>query len=726
MKGVVLSYEKNAGATTPVVSLRPKLVSSAKDAIPTNINTLFKNQKLCGYVCNLDERYGAFVRFGDGLTGIVPKLKGGLEVGERAKDEKKYTSHYETNIYSQFFGSAQLELLKTVDVEVSGVDVKKKSLLLKVWKEKKSKGDKGDKGKEEKKLEIGEECGRCEVVDVKFERINVKLLDCRYSGGKARTRIHYSLFAAPDELGSEAASDAKSKSKSKSKSKAKENANVTTITPTHPFYNVKIGQILHNVHVAGKEVTDDVTYFDLATTTYKDNQPAPMEHDDLKLGDTMTGVVSSIVDNAGVWLQLAPGMKGFVPGLELSEDVGVLNDLKRSFEIGERMGVVVTRAGNGKIDLSKLLFEKNSKKIGQVGDKLSEKDLRERRPEANQSVVCSVNRKLTELNSPALMVEMRAGFFGRCCITELAEESDWENLPLGMGKIVRFFGGNDTSASPAEGGGGGGEEGEVDYGKLFVSGSYVKAIVKSVEDGRIELTLRRGWGDNNKMDEEEEEEEEKELPLPLPEVGDIVKAYVTDTNKKGCFLRLNNGVNGRVILKDLSDKFVADPKAEFPVGRLVAGKVKAIKKGKVELNMRESALFGDEDKLGYDDIDVDDKLPGVVTRIESFGVFVKFDHSDISGLCHVSQLSDDFVREIGALYSPGDRVKALVMKKDMDGEKMKISLGLKASYFAEDSDSDSSSVATDGSDSDSDSDSDSNSDEDDIEMDDSAQSESER
>ncbi|GMI59534.1 hypothetical protein ScalyP_jg12006, partial [Parmales sp. scaly parma] len=108
----------------------------------------------------------------------------------------------------------------------------------------------------------------------------------------------------------------------------------------------------------------------------------------------------------------------------------------------------------------------------------------------------------------------------------------------------------------------------------FVSGSYVKAIVKSVEDGRIELTLRRGWGDNNKKDEEEEEEEQKELPLPLPEVGDIVKAYVTDTNKKGCFLRLNNGVNGRVILKDLGDKFVADPKAEFPVGRLVAGKVK--------------------------------------------------------------------------------------------------------------------------------------------------------
>lgn len=46
-----------------------------------------------------------------------------------------------------------------------------------------------------------------------------------------------------------------------------------------------------------------------------------------------------------------------------------------------------------------------------------------------------------------------------------------------------------------------------------------------------------------------------------------------DTGKSGCFVRLEGAVNGRVLLKHLSDRYVSNPRLEFPTGKLVAGKV---------------------------------------------------------------------------------------------------------------------------------------------------------
>ena len=189
----------------------------------------------------------------------------------------------------------------------------------------------------------------------------------------------------------------------------------------------------------------------------------------------------------------------------------------------------------------------------------------------------------------------------------------------------------------------------------------------SNEGGRIEVSLR---GD----DAEE---------IDGFEVGGIAKAFVVETNKKGCFLRLGGGWMGKCLLKDLADTFVADPIKEFPPGRLVAGYVGKVdgKKKTVNLNLRESKVVKDEDRLTFEEIEKGDMLPGVVTRIESYGVFVKFVNSDISGLVHISELNDEYVEDIEKLYTPGDVVKAVVLSKVRDGDKDKLSLGLKESYF---------------------------------------------
>jgi hypothetical protein len=47
---------------------------------------------------------------------------------------------------------------------------------------------------------------------------------------------------------------------------------------------------------------------------------------------------------------------------------------------------------------------------------------------------------------PALMLELRRGVIGRCCITELDEVDDWINMPLGRMKVTS----DDQSKEPDE------------------------------------------------------------------------------------------------------------------------------------------------------------------------------------------------------------------------------------------------------------------------------------
>jgi rRNA biogenesis protein RRP5 len=49
----------------------------------------------------------------------------------------------------------------------------------------------------------------------------------------------------------------------------------------------------------------------------------------------------------------------------------------------------------------------------------------------------------------------------------------------------------------------------------------------------------------------------------------------------------------------------------------------------------------------------------VVTRVESYGVFVRIDNSDISGLAHITECSDSYIKNLFDLYNPGDMVKVL-------------------------------------------------------------------
>ena len=218
----------------------------------------------------------------------------------------------------------------------------------------------------------------------------------------------------------------------------------------------------------------------------------------------------------------------------------------------------------------------------------------------------------------------------------------------------------------------------------YAHGKYVWCRVfgrMGTDIGTFEVSLRSSRVDGDLDDDDK------------PEKDSLVKGFVVETTNKGCFVRVSRTVHVRVFLKELADSFLPAPAKVFPPGRLVVGKVKKVQPQSkkritfVDLDLRESTLLKDSgESLGFADIKLGDKLRGTVTWVEDFGVFVRLEGSDVTGMVHKSEVSDKFVKNPKGLFDPGDLVKVLVVKKS--NENKRIGFSMKASHFEDDSDSD--------------------------------------
>ena len=66
-------------------------------------------------------------------------------------------------------------------------------------------------------------------------------------------------------------------------------------------------------------------------------------------------------------------------------------------------------------------------------------------------------------------------------------------------------------------------------------------------------------------------------------------------------------------------------------------------------------------------------LEGKVTGIQTYGAFVYIDENT-SGLIHISEISDGFVRDVEHFLKVGDVVKVKVLEIDETGHQMRLSM----------------------------------------------------
>ncbi|KAH8550174.1 hypothetical protein BGW37DRAFT_498267 [Umbelopsis sp. PMI_123] len=362
-----------------------------------------------------------------------------------------------------------------------------------------------------------------------------------------------------------------------------------------------------------------------------------LEIKDLSVGDEYIAFVSEVKGDS-LMVNIGTNLRARIAKVHVSQDVQVLNDLKSHFVIGQALNTKVLSVDE----------EKNRVDLTNITDgEISVQD--------TVSDINSLDEGLTVQGTvtkadPArgVVVKLAEHLFGKIHLTDIAD------------KFVQ----NPT--------------------KNLEPGHLVKCFVLAVdkETKKIDLSTRKckleGSDAASVVDPEINS-------LDDIKTDAVVNGYVQNVADKGLFVFVGRDVVGRVKISELSDDYVKDWKAMFKSGQLVKAKVVSVDReaNQLELTLKQSAIdpsIGPKKTLA--DFSAGEKVGGVVTAVRPIGVFIKLENSVVSGLCHISEISDTTISDISKIYSVGDPVKAKILNIDL--EKKRIAFGLKASYFDED------------------------------------------
>ncbi len=397
----IVDYASGIG-TMPVVSLRKALIQSREEQasaqednsnelpiVPLPDTNLFVGASLLGFVAQVDKRHGAFVRFLDGMTGMVPKKSGGLS----------------------------LRLYDTVVTKVVVIDdsVHPHRILLEPVSSSGARTKRTRKQQTQSTLKIGDKISKAVLTSIGFEYASMTT---------ERNNERLFIHCTDKEFNSTTIKRLKKPLADQSSGKK------ASITKCHPFYGLKKGQELNNLTVISVQKDKVwVTEKDIDEHNLEE-MPALIEKtSQLKPGAKLKGVVAAHgKDNSGIFVHVGPKVTGFISGLELSRDVELLNNLQANVALGTTIECMVLKlqAKRASEDpfllLSVLACEANSTKIP--------------KPVGGDIVVGRINKSLDQVLAPSLMLDLRQGV-GRCCITELDEPDEWENMPLGQKKTEK-------------------------------------------------------------------------------------------------------------------------------------------------------------------------------------------------------------------------------------------------------------------------------------------------
>ncbi|KAJ3336879.1 rRNA biogenesis protein rrp5 [Gonapodya sp. JEL0774] len=351
---------------------------------------------------------------------------------------------------------------------------------------------------------------------------------------------------------------------------------------------------------------------------------------DTPVGAKCLGFVQRI-DKDAILVLISSAVLGRITSLEASDNLEVIKDLAKYFVVGMAVNCWVTHKDD----------EKGTVELSLKG------------PPGNLVNTATVGRVLSVEENKYVNVVLGVGkrLLGRAAITDLSDS--YESNPT----------------------------------KKFAVGEYVRCHILGLHerDGRtlVNVSLRESRVSPRMGQVVRDAELESTADLS---VGMVVRGYVKNIADGGCFVSLGRTLTGRVQIKELSDDYVKDWKSLVKIGQLVQVEVIGVDAARnhVELTMKQSVVDPEAYKkskrrLDFEDLTKGMKLDGTIRRVESFGVFINITGTTLSGLCHISEVSDKPPKDLSSLYNIGDPVKVIVLK--VNQENKKLSLGLKPSYF---------------------------------------------
>ena len=165
--------------------------------------------------------------------------------------------------------------------------------------------------------------------------------------------------------------------------------------------------------------------------------------------------------------------------------------------------------------------------------------------------------------------------------------------------------------------------------------------------------------------------------------GTIIRGRVRNLTNYGSFIELQEGIDGLLHLSDMSwTKKITHPSEVVKKGDEIECVVLSVDQEKKRIALGLKQLTPDP---WAQDIParyhIGDSVPGTVTKITNFGVFVELEEG-LEGLLHISELADHKVENPEEVVKVGQRVEVRIIK--IDPEERKIGLTLIQASFSTD------------------------------------------
>ena len=135
-----------------------------------------------------------------------------------------------------------------------------------------------------------------------------------------------------------------------------------------------------------------------------------------------------------------------------------------------------------------------------------------------------------------------------------------------------------------------------------------------------------------------QEKEEKEEKVSRYEVGDVLDGEVTGAVDFGVFVKIEDGLEGRVHSSELDWGLVEDTRTLYKVGDKVQVKVIEVKDDKISLSIKQ--LKENPWVTASKKYDKDQLVEGVVIKFNKHGALASIEEG-VAGLVHISEFEDE-------------------------------------------------------------------------------------
>ena len=320
--------------------------------------------------------------------------------------------------------------------------------------------------------------------------------------------------------------------------------------------------------------------------THITTNPLPTQTlEDIKVGEKYPAYINKFSGDY-VWLNISPTIRGRMHILNLTDRVEKLHTLSTSYPIGSGISVTVL----GKTDDGKYLNFSRGKPV-----------LRETKDVSVGSILPGRVSKVVE---SGLIVQLSETVSGKVGLTDISDT---------------------YTAKMTE---------------TYHENAMVRVCVLEVDTSnkRIALSMRA----SRTLSSSAKQTDREISTISSIKTGEVIRGFVTNVADSGLFVSLARNIVGRVLIRDLSDQFLKDWKSHFKVNQLVKGRVLSvdIEAKKVGLSLKASVVEGKGPGKGIDEISQGDRVTGVVSSIQDYGMFIRLDGYNLSGLCHRSEVFD--------------------------------------------------------------------------------------